>query len=72
MHITSDAENENFLKTGSSKEVGDVLDYCLWDGPVKNIPPHDDVRKWRAIFVARGPEFAECVANCDDFLKPYP
>lgn len=70
MPTPSNAKDEYFLEMGQFEEVRDVIDYCLWDGPVRNIPAHDEVRKWREILVLRGPEFAVCVANCDDFLNP--
>lgn len=60
--------DEEFFKTSSVEKVRDVVDYCLWDGDGRNIPSRDELLAWRAILVGRGSEFAEVVADCDDYL----
>lgn len=65
-------ETEEFMKTGSFDELRAIVDYCLWDGDARNIPSRDELLAWRAIFVGRGSEFVEIVADCDDYLSDAP
>ncbi|MBC7706955.1 MAG: hypothetical protein H7274_23800, partial [Rhodoferax sp.] len=60
--------DEEILRTARFDEGSAIVDYCLWDGDGRNIPSRDELLAWRAIFVGRGSEFAEVVADCDDYL----
>lgn len=62
--------NDSFPAEDGFELTADLLDFFLWNSPTSMIPTPAIVTKWRDALVARGPDFASLVAECDEWLMP--
>ncbi|MFC0170795.1 hypothetical protein ACFFKC_22265 [Pseudoduganella danionis] len=67
--ITAQDDDSALLADGFEQTAA-LLDLLLWSGPTSMIPTREAVMKWRATLIARGPEFASLVTECDEWLRP--